>query len=178
MEPEEPIDEYDERPRHTWRHVRTGVTLLILVIFVVGAAWYSWDIVSPGDDDTTATSDESTSCPTLPVSEAPDAEEIELNIYNSTTRGGLAQDVASQMRDRGFPILEVANDPLEQSIEGPAEVRAGADHEAAASLVAAMVPDAVLVEDDRDSGVVDLVIGDAFDGLADEPDPEETPDGC
>jgi hypothetical protein len=178
MESEELIDEYEAPPRQTWRHVRTGITLLVLVAFVVGAAWYSWNnVVSPADD-TTSTSPDITACPTVVPTEAPAPEDIELNVYNATRRSGLAQQVASQMRERGFTIMDVDNDPLGSTIEGPAEVRADPEYEVAASLVATMVPGAVLVPDERDSARVDLVLGEGSDELASEPDPDATADAC
>ncbi|NED95882.1 LytR C-terminal domain-containing protein [Phytoactinopolyspora alkaliphila] len=178
MESEEPIDEYEAAPRQTWRHVRTGITLLVLVAFVVGAAWYSWNnVVAPTDDDT-STTPVATDCPTVVPTDAPPPEEIELNVYNATSRSGLAQQVASQMRDRGFTIMDVDNDPLGATIEGSAEVRAHPEHEIAASLVATMVPGAVLVPDERENATVDLVLGENFDDLAAEAEPDATADAC
>lgn len=176
MEPDEPIDEYEPAPTHTWRHVRTAVTLLVLVGFVIGAAWYSWDnVMNPGDDDDVAGSP--TMCPTGAPTDAPAPEEIELNVYNATGRNGLAQQVASQMSDRGFIILDVANDPQDSTIEGTAEIRSHPDRENAAGLVASMVPDAELVADERDSDAVDLVLGDSFEELT-APEPDSMPTDC
>ncbi|WP_165367759.1 LytR C-terminal domain-containing protein, partial [Phytoactinopolyspora endophytica] len=86
--------------------------------------------------------------------------------------------VASEMRDRGFTILDVANDPLEESVEESAEIRLHPEMEAAAGLVAAMVPGSVLVRDERSSESVDLVIGEDFEGLDDMPEPDATADSC
>ncbi|NED99265.1 LytR C-terminal domain-containing protein [Phytoactinopolyspora halotolerans] len=184
MEPGDPTDRYeltdaedDYRPRHTWRHVRTAVTLLVLVAFVVGAAWYSWNnVMEPTDADDAG--DTVATCPTMAPTDAPPPEEIEVNVYNATDRGGLARDVAGTLRDRGFAVLDVANDPLDKTVEETAEIRLHPDSEAAASLLASMVPDAVLVREERDSQAVDLVLGEAFDELAAMPGPDATDAAC
>ncbi|WP_166347702.1 LytR C-terminal domain-containing protein [Phytoactinopolyspora limicola] len=177
MDADEPTEEYEDSPRHTWRHVRTAVTLLILVGFVVGAAWYSWNNVLTGDDDEAAPRAAPTCVPVAPT-DAPDPEAIELNVYNATQRGGLARDVAAAMRERGFTILDVANDPLERSVDGTAEVRSHEDQRDAATLVASLVPDAVIVADERSSETVDLVLGNDFEELASDPEPDQTLQPC
>ncbi|NDL61004.1 LytR C-terminal domain-containing protein [Phytoactinopolyspora mesophila] len=178
MEPDEYAEEYEDAPRHIWRHVRTAITLLVLVGFVVGAAWYSWNNVVLADDDTGDAPRAEPTCVPVTATDAPEPDSIEVNIYNSTTRRGLAGDVAAEMSDRGFTILDVANDPLDSNVEGTAEVRSSADQEVAASVVAALVPDAVLVSDDRSSDAVDLVLGEQFDELIDDPDAEATLEPC
>ena len=70
------------------------------------------------------------------------------------------------MRERGFAILDIANDPLGREITGTAEVRAGVDNQGAASVVMAQVAGAVFVPDDRTDDTVDLVVGVAFEALA------------
>lgn len=175
MEPEEPTVEQDAAPRHTWRHVRTAVTLLILVGFVVGAAWYSWNEVVADDADTTRVSP---SCVPVEATDAPKPKNIELNVYNATTRSGLARDVASKMRKRGFAILEIDNDPLGKTIRASAEVRSHPDQEKAAGVVVAMVPGAKFVPDERESSAVDLVLGEDFEKLAQAPKATETLNPC
>ncbi|WP_123788335.1 LytR C-terminal domain-containing protein [Phytoactinopolyspora halophila] len=177
MEPEEPPADYELAPRHTWRHVRTAVTLVVLVVFVVGAAWYSWNNVIPSEDDDVAT-EASVACVEVVPSEAPAPDAIELNVYNSTDERGLARRVADEMGSRGFVIMNVANDPLERAIEGPAEVRTHPDQHDAAGVVAAVVPGAEVLSDEQADETVDLVLGEAFDGLADQPDPDATIDTC
>jgi hypothetical protein len=179
MESDEYADEYEgDAPRHIWRHVRTAVTFLLLVGYGDGAAWYSWNSVVATDDDEGETPRAEPTCEPVAATDAPQPESIEVNIYNATTRGGLAGDVAAEMTERGFTVLDVANDPLDSTIDGTAEIRSSAEQEVAASVVAAQVPEAVLVADDRSSDTVDLVLGDAFDELAAEPDAESTLEPC
>lgn len=176
MAPEGPTSEYEPAPDQTWRHVRTAVTLLVLVGFVVGAAWYGWDKVM-GDDGSESAEASPTCVPVTPT-DAPDPDAIELNVYNATSRNGLASGVAEEMRDRGFIIMDVDNDPQQSTVEEPAEIRAHPDQEEAAAFVAALVPGSVIVMDDRSSETVDLVLGDEFEELAAEPDPDATIEAC
>jgi hypothetical protein len=162
---------FDERghgnpARRRWKRIRTSVTLLMLIGVVVGAAWYSWhDVI----DQQAAPSIASTHgpCTPGPPTAAPPPAKIQINVYNSTDRAGLASSVARKMRGRGFTVVDVDNDPLRKTIDGPAEVRSRLDQQAAASLVASLVPGAVYVPDDRSNAVVDLVLGETFEKLMD-----------
>lgn len=151
--------------RRRWKRIRTSVTLLVLIGFVVGAASYSWRNVVEADDEPATPASEG--CAPAAPTAAPDPAEIELNVYNSTDRNNLASEVGGQMQDHGFIVLDIANDPLAKSIDRPAEVRSRADNRAAARLVASMVPGAVFVADERNEATVDLVLGDGFESLAD-----------
>jgi len=167
------------RHRHTGRHIRTAVTLLVLLGFVSFAALHGWRAIS-GD----AADEEAATQQCLPAAPAdgPPPGEVQVNVYNATTRSGLASTTAGQLRERGFVILDVANDPLARQIDGTAEVRANPAQQAAANVVLAQLPGAVFVPDQRAEPTIDLVLGDGFESLAvplpPEPDPAseaETP---
>jgi hypothetical protein len=159
---ESKVDDAVRRRRH-WRHIRTAVTLLVLVGVVVGAAWYSWhNIVN--DQATTETTNTEPCAPAATALPAP--ADIQLNVYNATSRSGLASSVSAQMKERGFTITGVDNDPLDKEITGTAEIRSSADQQAAATLIATMVPGAVFLPDDRTTPSVDLVLGEGFEALA------------
>jgi LytR cell envelope-related transcriptional attenuator len=148
------------------RHLRTAITMLVLALFVAFAGWYAWNTITeprPADADSVETAP--TCIPAVPTN-APAPADIRLNVYNATDRNGLASAAAGEMRKRGFAILDVANDPLGKTVTGTAEVRAGADNEAAAGVVVAQVSGAVFVVDNRTDGTVDLVVGEAFEALA------------
>ncbi|RIQ20345.1 LytR C-terminal domain-containing protein [Jiangella rhizosphaerae] len=160
--------------RHRWRRIRTSVTLLVLIGVVIGAAWYSWSNVVD-DGETTASGPTGEPCaPGVPTA-APAPADVQVNVYNSTDRNGLASTVAREVRARGFVVVDVDNDPLERSITGTAEVRSRPDDQAAAELVATLVPGAVYVPDERTEATIDLVLGDAFQALADPAAPPATP---
>jgi hypothetical protein len=100
------------------------------------------------------------------ASKLPKPKSITLNVYNSTTRNGLARKTANLLANRGFTIGSVKNDPSTTAVKGPAEVRYGAKGVLAARVVAAEVRGATLVEDKRSSADVDIALGAAFQHLA------------
>jgi hypothetical protein len=90
---------------------------------------------------------------------------VTVNVYNATTRHGLARETSIEMTHRGFRIGAVANDPLNKIIPASAEVRYGPAGAAAAKVVAAQVPSPTMVRDARKGAVVDLVVGDGYTAL-------------
>jgi hypothetical protein len=90
------------------------------------------------------------------------AKRVTVNVYNATSRRGLAAEVAVELRKRGFPVKAVANDPLERTVRGVAEVRRGARGAAGAQTVLAHAGGAAEVRDKRADASVDLVLGAAF----------------
>ncbi|MBB5787482.1 LytR C-terminal domain-containing protein [Jiangella mangrovi] len=171
---EEQLTEEESARRHHWRRIRTSVTLLVLVGVVIGAAWYSWDNVV-SEDEPVATGTDNQPCALGAPTEAPAPADVQVNVYNATDRNGLASAVARQVRDRGFVVVDVDNDPLSRDITGTAEVRSGPDAQVAAELVATLVAGAVYVPDERTEATIDLVLGDAFEALADPAAPPAEP---
>ena len=92
-----------------------------------------------------------------------------MNVYNATDTVGLAAGVARSMRERGYEVGEIDNDPLEKSIKGVAEIRYGDSGRAAARSVRLAVRDAKLINDKRTDETVDLVIGDGYEKLSPAP---------
>lgn len=158
------IDDDEARRRQMWRHLRAAITLVVLVVLVVGGALLSWRKVT-SDDESTSPQAGPTCAPTQ-AKNAPKPKSITLNVYNATSRNGLAAEVANKMAKRGFKVSDVANDPMNESVDGSAQIRASADQQAAVSVVMGHVPGAEFVVDDRSTGSVDLVLGDAFEKLA------------
>lgn len=110
-------------------------------------------------------------CPARPGSAhvpaaLPNAARILVNVYNSTNRHGLAALTADLLKQRGFTIGKVTNDPLKANLAVPAQVRGAAKQASAMRVVAAEVTGAQLRQDSRADGSVDLVLGGAFATLA------------
>jgi hypothetical protein len=93
--------------------------------------------------------------------------DVTVNVYNATVRRGLANNTAALLRERGFHISAVQNDPLEATIPGVAEIRAATVDSAEVRLLAQHVPGAVVVADSRTDSSVDLVLGETFVALGD-----------
>jgi hypothetical protein len=91
---------------------------------------------------------------------------ITLNVYNATTRKGLARSTSVELGARGFRISKVANDPSKKIIAASAEIRYGPAGAVNAKVVAAQVIGAVLVPDHRKDASVDFVVGDGYVALS------------
>ncbi|MGQ0625504.1 MAG: LytR C-terminal domain-containing protein [Sporichthyaceae bacterium] len=112
---------------------------------------------------------------------APTPGRAPVNVYNSTPQGGLATNVASELKKRGFTIGEVDNDPLRRKIRGTGEIRGGPAGEAQIAALQAWQPGMVIVRDKGRRGPgVDFVMGLKFVELRAEPEapPGAPPSAC
>lgn len=144
------------------RRKRTAITLLVIIAILAGAFYYASSYWTKGATRATpAASCTATLDPTGPVYPS----QVTVNVYNATTRTGLAASVGRLVKARGFVLGTVSNDPARKSIPGTAEVRYGPAGERAATLVKGLVAGAVLVKDTRADASVDLVLGSAYKEL-------------
>lgn len=169
-------------------------TVLLVVLLAVALAGTAWWVAQRDPSDGVATAPRP-SCPApSPTPTVVPAAAVTVDVFNATKRRGLAGEVAAQLRQRGFHVKQVDNDPLNRAVTGVAEVRnstAGAD--AARTVMAQVAPASqagaahvVAVPDRRTDASVDLVLGAAFHGLqspaaaaaAMRPTPQPTPSGC
>ena len=88
---------------------------------------------------------------------------VQINVLNATTRSGLAGMTAETLTERGFTVLRSGN--YDGSVPGTARIHFGEAGLAAAYTLAATIPDAVLVLDQREDESVDLLLGDKWDTL-------------
>lgn len=96
----------------------------------------------------------------------PKPAQIDVNVYNTTFRSGLATTVADELAGRGFGTDKVGNDPRNAFLpDASAVIRYGEKGELAAKVVAQQVPDATLMRVDRSSAAVDLVLGNRYTAL-------------
>jgi hypothetical protein len=197
----------DERRRVSLRAPITGLVLVLIVVFGTYYGWQAAfgesqsDDVASGCVTTPATTATTTTTPvttaaattvapagvvtTLPTTTAPPAgvfllpADVTVNVYNATLRRGLANNTAAVLRERGFDVSAVGNDPLDAVIPEVAQIRASRVDLPEVMLLVQHVPGAVIIADGRASSTVDLVIGEAFTALGDPatvtPVPIETP---
>jgi len=92
---------------------------------------------------------------------------VAVNVYNATLRRGLANNTAAELRNRGFEVLSVQNDPLEAVVVEVAQIRSATSDQPEVRLLVQHIPGAVLVPDGRTNATVDLVLGEAFTVLGD-----------
>lgn len=154
------------RRRRRNQAIRHAIVLMLALIMLVAAGVTAWWFTFRPTTSVAALP----VCPTPTVTSYPPvatipAKSIKVNVYNSTSRQGLAARVAADLRTRGFAITSVANDPLHKMIIAPAEIRYGPAGEKAAQTLALQVQGAVAAPDNRKSATVDLVLGMGFTAL-------------
>lgn len=154
------------------RRRRAAITLSIAVLVLFFAFWYALSYYNASNDPARTASP---ACNTAIAGVK--AKDVTINVYNATNRTGLAAATARTLRDRGIRVATVANDPLNKTIKGTAEVRHGKSGLAAAKAVLPLVPGAKRVQDGRADGTVDIVLGNAFKALAASPTATVT-QGC
>jgi hypothetical protein len=152
----------------TRRRRRQTITLVVVLLLLVGAGGVAYGVYSgviggkPGAVDI-ASLPPCSSTATTPARLTP--ARVSVNVYNATSRNGIAAKTATALDLRSFHVGKIANDPRGATVKGTAVVRYGSKGQPAAQLVATQVAGAKLVKDTRRSSVVDLVLGEKFAGL-------------
>jgi hypothetical protein len=103
----------------------------------------------------------------------PPPQHAPVNVYNSTTKGGFAEQVRGELQQHGFPPGEIGNDPERRKIRGTGELRYGPEGQA---QVNALLPyndgmRPLLDKHWAKGATVDFVIGDSFTELSATPAP-------
>jgi hypothetical protein len=154
--------------RQRLRQRRTFVTLGLVVLALFFAFWYALSYYTANKDVPAPRQ----TCVTPTVALPP--SKVKVNVYNATTRTGLAAATAKILGDRGFVVGKVDNDPLQKSVKGAAELRFGPAGKGAANVVYRHLTSAKLVQDKRKDATVDVVLGNAWKALGKVP-PGPTP---
>lgn len=147
------------------RRILHGVVLTLLVAMIIAAVLLALaiargDLTVPFLETEQA---EPFACPTE-VLNFPANEDVSVNVYNSTDRGGLAGSVAGQLRERGYEVGEVGNRTLNNS-SVTAVVVSGPDGLASALNLQRTIVDTEYLQDERTGEAVDVVLGRGFAGL-------------
>jgi hypothetical protein len=147
------------------RRVVHGVVLVLLVGLLVAAiiialAIFTGQVKFP----TTEASDEPVAvCPAATFDYTPN-DQINLNVYNSTSRPGLARSVADEFLARKFVVGAVAN--TDASYRGVAAVVSGAAGQSAAFTVQRNLPGSDYFQDGRTDASVDVTLAGDYEALA------------
>lgn len=144
------------------RHIRSAITLLLLVGILGGAAWFGWQEVL-GDSAPDRTIDCTT--PKPGTKQKIEAKNVVVNVYNAGSTTGLADDIAQQLEDRGFEVGIVANAEDEAAEVTKVRINGRANDAPEVQLLAAQVNKPERVPDGRLETEVDLIVGDEFQGL-------------
>ena len=142
--------------------------LIVLGVVVLGlffAFWYAWSYYQADTSARASRPPAATCAPYDPKAVTP--ENTRVNVYNSSDRVGLAGSVARSLRDRGFVIGKVANDPSSRKAPRVAEIRYGPKGAAQAKLLRTSMPKGTtLVNDKRKAVAIDLALGQRYTTLA------------
>jgi len=142
--------------------------LIVLGVVVLGlffAFWYAWSYYQADNSARASRPPAATCSPYDPKTVTP--ENTKVNVFNSSTREGLAGSVARSLDERGFVIGKVANDPSSRKAPKVAEIRYGPKGAAQAKLLRTSLPKGtVLVKDKRKVVTVDLALGAKYTALA------------
>ena len=151
------------RPRSGRRPLPPLIFLLVLALAALGVWWYVLR------QETQEVEREAEACASATEAAPPttlDPAAINLRVFNATDTAGLAQTVATALKERGFVVEEVANDTSGREVTGVGELRHGARGSEAAEYVRLYLPQAGDYLDTRATAVVDVVIGPEFTALA------------
>ena len=142
--------------------------LIVLGVVVLGlffAFWYAWSYYQADNSARASRPPAATCAPYDPKTVTP--ENTKVNVFNSSTREGLAGSVARSLDERGFVIGKVANDPSNRKAPKVAEIRYGVRGAAQAKLLRTSLPKGTaLVKDKRKVVTVDLALGPKYTALA------------
>ena len=101
--------------------------LIVLGVVVLGlffAFWYAWSYYQADNSARASRPPAATCAPYDPKVVTP--ANTRVNVYNASDRVGLAGSVSRSLRERGFVIGKVANDPSSRKAPKVAEIRYGA----------------------------------------------------
>ncbi len=170
----ENIEEYERQRAVRRRHLLErqavifgGLIAALLGLALVGLAVWFGAIPSPVSVpfETPPPPGGSAAPPCPPQDARPVAyDRITVNVYNGTTRGGLAAATAAELAGRGLTIGARANDPYGR-YDGATLVRTGPAGIAEAYTVAAIFPDATIQLDVREDTSVDVTLGTEYDAM-------------
>ena len=147
------------------RKRRQLVVLGVVVLALFFAFWYAWSYYQ-ADSSARGSRQPAASCAPYDAKVVTPAR-TRVNVFNSSTRDGLAGSVARSLRERSFVIGKVANDPSSRPPPKVAEIRYGSRGEAQAKLLRTAMPKGTtLVKDKRKAVTVDLALGAKYTTLA------------
>lgn len=165
------------RRRPNW-HVLGPIVLVTIVVVGIGV-WIVTnrggaieETASPTPNTTTSTRSQTTQpSPTASTKRLPPlrkplpAQVVDVNVYNTSDRSGLAVATADALSACNFHVLDFGNDPLDADASVPASIRYGRTGLTSAQTLQLYVPAAQLIDDKRTNSTVDLVLGQGFGAL-------------
>ena len=156
------------------RRVIHGVVLVLLIGLIAAAIITALAIINGQLRIPAAEAPEETvaACPAATFDYTPN-NQINLNVYNSTSRPGLARAVADEFLARAFVVGAVAN--IDAGYRGVAAVISGAAGQSAAFSVQRNLPGSDYFQDSRSDGSVDVILSQDYSALTPPEFVDQTP---
>ncbi|WP_323960178.1 LytR family transcriptional regulator [Arthrobacter sp. JZ12] len=155
-----------ERPHAYMRRLRHGIVLVLLVAVLAAAVYFALALargdikLEAGELPAPIVPD---ACPAGPF-EPVDPKSVTVNVLNSTSIAGLADNAATALEERGFAVELIGNRTI-GSTNMTAVVVSGPDGYAQAFTLQRLIPNSVYLEDERPDATVDVVLGSEFESL-------------
>ena len=143
---------------------RTPITLLVLLVFVIGAGWFGWEQFNDPYDNPFGDSSECVD-ESLAKGTRLKARQVTVNVYNAGNREGLAGQTMERLQRRGFRSGTAENAPTRISVDRVA-IYDSEPRSAEVTLVRRQFTGKVrlLRKPDIAEGV-DVVVGSGFRGI-------------
>ncbi|HMM96205.1 LytR C-terminal domain-containing protein [Phycicoccus sp.] len=146
------------------RRRRSVVVIGVVLLALFFAFWYGLSYYR-ADENARASKPPPPTCRPYDAA-ARTPEQVTVNVFNATTRPGLAGKTAVQLRQDGFLIGLVANDPTKRRPPKVAEVRYGPTGKPDAQLLLKVLPKgSTSTMDTRKDATVDVALGAGFKAL-------------
>jgi len=147
------------------RRVLHAVVLVVLIGLIVAAIITALAVISGRLKIPAAVPAEETvsTCPAATFDYTPH-DKVNLNVYNSTSRAGLARSAADEFLARKFVVGAVSN--VDPGYRGVAAVVSGAAGQSAAFTVQRNLPGSDYFQDGRTDGSVDVILSQDYGKLA------------
>lgn len=159
------------RMRRPRRRSKMIVATVASVVALGLAGWGTLQLIDvfTGGDKTASAADRTEHCaspkPSAPAKALPKPGKITVNVYNATTRSGLAKAAADELKKRGFKIGEVGNATAAYDKKVPGTgllLGAPAAADGSFPVLGTQLPGATTKTDARKNAEVDLIIGKKF----------------
>lgn len=156
------------------RRVFHAIVLVLLVGVIAAGAVGAWAIMNGVIKIPSAIASKAPTslCPTTTFDYVPN-ETVTLNVFNATSRGGLAGTVAEEFTARGYKVASVDNSDTAYS--GIGVVVSGVKGQAAALNVQRNIAGTDYFQDNREDESVDVILTPGYQGLVDPQLVDQTP---
>ena len=146
------------------RQRRSMIVLAIVLLSLAGAFYYASSYFRE-------TTPQPGPCTTVVAAPPLKPADVSINVFNATSRRGLALSTSKVAAQRGFKIASVGNDPQDKTIKDVAHIRYGPEGEESAKLLAQHIKGAKLIQDKRKGDKIDLALGTTWKGFGPVPTP-------